>query len=630
MRRLGAIAFLIWGHTLSAQSDTLALQAVEVLDYAIEANGTAKQQKLQVDSLAQLGRYNLGQVLQTQTPIFVKTYGNNGVATLSFRGSGSNHTRVFWNNLDISSPSLGLADLSTLPALAFDQANVQYGAASLSDGSGALGGSVRLGSSNPVKGPFSLQFDQMQGSFGQWQSVLGVSGLKNKWRYQSKAYYFTAANDFEYLDITQAPASTGQLKNSRLQQQGLLQEIEYRFNAHESLSLKGWYNQTDRQLPPPITGNLESYDSLHDRQLSAIAQYQHQKGSTFLMANSGWVQSQNDFYLAPFENGSLNRYHSWQNNVRLKHRFGPAWAVEGGLRYRNDAVDTRNYQQQQVRHTTSAFADVSRNFAQKWRAHLLLRQELINDFFSPLMGSLGLLYKATEHHRLKASLARNFRYPTLNDWYWQPGGNPNLRPEESWQAEASYAYQSGAPGQRHYLNWELTFFTARIDNWIQWVPFENFTRPQNLRLVQNTGLEIKYKSHWFWGPVRLTQSANYGYTRSQTLATYGSGEKAQQLAYVPFQRANLGLGAALKQWQLLYHHSFTDRYFTTASNNVYMPAFHWAQISLQKKDLLNSGKHKLQATLTIMNLYDYDYQVLPYRPEPGLHYNLLISYQLGS
>lgn len=30
----------------------------------------------------------------------------------------------------------------------------------------------------------------------------------------------------------------------------------------------------------------------------------------------------------------------------------------------------------------------------------------------------------------KASIARNYRYPTLNDLYFKPGGNPDLRPRK--------------------------------------------------------------------------------------------------------------------------------------------------------------------------------------------------------
>jgi iron complex outermembrane receptor protein len=623
------LLYLLGTPALSAQTDTVALQPVQVVDYTIKANQSTKQQIINLDSLAQLGRFNLGQVLQIQTPAFVKTYGGNGIATLSLRGSGANHTRVFWNNLDISSPSLGLADLSTLPALAFDAAQLQYGSASLSDGSGALGGSLRLQSLTHTPEKFKANVSQLYGSFGQWQSAASVAGHYGRLHYKTKAYYFSAQNNFEFIDITQPEQPDRILQNNTFKQKGVLQEFSYRLKANQRLSLKAWYNQTDRQLPPPITGNPENYDSLQDAQLSAVAEYQLKTARGAWLLNSGWVNSKNNFYQFGTSSLANNQYQSWQNNLRFKQNFGVGWQIEAGLRYRLDAVNSDGFNQIEKRQTSAAFANLQIPIAKGWQGEVLLRQEHIHDFLSPLMGSAGVVYALANAHRLKANLARNFRYPTLNDWYWQPGGNPELLPEQSWQAEAGYAYQTGNQKAKRFFGLEATLFHALIDNWIQWVPFENYTRPQNLRKVQNTGIELSQNAHYFWKGVKISGQLQYSYVRSKTLEVYGLGQKAQQLAYVPFQRGNAALGLTFKGWQVLYNQSFTDRYFTTASNNVYMPAYTVAQISLRKKNILPLKKQALSACLSIFNLGNYPYQILPYRPEPGIHFNLQINYSFA-
>jgi outer membrane cobalamin receptor len=38
-------------------------------------------------------------------------------------------------------------------------------------------------------------------------------------------------------------------------------------------------------------------------------------------------------------------------------------------------------------------------------------------------------------YKLKLNLSRNFRIPTFNDLYWEEGGNRDLKPESSYQAE---------------------------------------------------------------------------------------------------------------------------------------------------------------------------------------------------
>jgi len=155
-------AALLRSAALPAQQDSLLLREVTVDGYIIKANRTFKEQTLSSDSLRNFTAVSLGDAQQQATGIFVKGYGSGGIATLSLRGTSAQHTRLYWNNLDVSSPTLGLADMSTVPLAAFDQIQVQYGFASLSDGSGGLGGSIRLQQKSPSQDSNSLAFRQME------------------------------------------------------------------------------------------------------------------------------------------------------------------------------------------------------------------------------------------------------------------------------------------------------------------------------------------------------------------------------------------------------------------------------------------------------------------------------------
>lgn len=44
---------------------------------------------------------------------------------------------------------------------------------------------------------------------------------------------------------------------------------------------------------------------------------------------------------------------------------------------------------------------------------------------------------------LKASVSRNYRFPTLNDLYFLPGGNPNLRNEHGFSYDAGVSFEVG-------------------------------------------------------------------------------------------------------------------------------------------------------------------------------------------
>ncbi|NJL13466.1 MAG: TonB-dependent receptor plug domain-containing protein [Microscillaceae bacterium] len=63
------------------------------------------------------GFRTLGQLLQALSSLYVREYGPQQLSSLSFRGTGSSHTAVLWQGININSPTLGMSDLGTLPVL---------------------------------------------------------------------------------------------------------------------------------------------------------------------------------------------------------------------------------------------------------------------------------------------------------------------------------------------------------------------------------------------------------------------------------------------------------------------------------------------------------------------------------
>jgi iron complex outermembrane receptor protein len=50
---------------------------------------------------------SMAEVLQENTPVFIRNYGSGGLATASFRGSNAYHTPVIWNGINIQNPMNG-------------------------------------------------------------------------------------------------------------------------------------------------------------------------------------------------------------------------------------------------------------------------------------------------------------------------------------------------------------------------------------------------------------------------------------------------------------------------------------------------------------------------------------------
>lgn len=616
----------------NAQADTAKqpseiLEEVSVSDYRITADASFKSQNLRVDSLNQTGRQTLAEILRNTTPVFVKSYGGNGIATLSLRGTGASHTAVFWNNLELNSPMLGLSDLSTIPAAAFNSAELQYGFASISDGSGALGGSLRLNSQPDYSKKLKLNLGQFIGSFGQRQTTLGAEGRLGKLYSQTQLYHFQAENNFSFPDITEGGFPEKEMRNNSFQQQGLLQNLYYRIDANKLLSLKAWYNEVERKLPPPITGNLNQFDQLQDRSLATVLQYQQKLKKSRLLINSGLHHANNIFINGSDSSSNNNRFLSWQNNLRLEYNFSEKLSSESGLGFDLERAQSLAYADEAKRTRLSLFSNWNYRITEKLLATAMLREERVDEQWSPPIASLGVVYQLTEKQKARANVAHNFRFASLNDLYWSPGGNLNLRPERSWNFELGYEIKGNSKAAFQY-QYGIAVFHNLIDNWIQWAPAGNYWSPQNLKSVQNTGVEIDWQSNFSWLGINWKQQFNYAYTRSQTIELYDFEAKGlnNQLPYVPLHSLSGGLSAGYEKWEVRYQQNFSGRYFTSADNQTYMPAYTVSQLSFLNKNLLKHKQHGLSLAFNINNLCDMPYQILPYRPEPGINYSVQLTY----
>jgi Outer membrane receptor proteins, mostly Fe transport len=126
--------------------------------------------------------------------------------------------------------------------------------------------------------------------------------------------------------------------------------------------------------------------------------------------------------------------------------------------------------------------------------------------------------------------------------------------------------------------------------------------------------------------MRLREGMRYHYLRAENTAFYGGQNppKGEQLPYVPQHALNASAALAWRHWELRYLQSFYGRYYLNASNRSYMPAFPLSHLALSKRWPLGPG-WQLLSSISVRNLMDIDYQILPYRPEPGRHFWLRLE-----
>ena len=121
----------------------------------------------------------------------------------------------------------------------------------------------------------------------------------------------------------------------------------------------------------------------------------------------------------------------------------------------------------------------------------LLRLELADEGLLPLMPMMGFNYQLLKNEQLfiNASISQNYNLPSLNDLYWYPGGNENLKAESGVEVEGGLNYSKNLKNN-FSLSAGLTAYYSWINDWIQWTPSDyRYWTPENISDVYARGLE---------------------------------------------------------------------------------------------------------------------------------------------
>jgi iron complex outermembrane receptor protein len=295
----------------------------------------------------------------------------------------------------------------------------------------------------------------------------------------------------------------------------------------------------------------------------------------------------------------------------------------------------------------SAFLSLRRSFAERLNMNIMLRQDWIDWERAPIVPYLGFDFRVLHDADLilKGNIARNFKMPSLNAMYWQPGGNPDLQSEEGLSYELGVEYQAvlgGGSGSRgggifgggHLLKTELTAYRSDINNWIIWIPsFKGYWEPQNIKRVLARGLELTALLQGSLGPLSYKTAGTYAYTRSTNYGdplVWSDESYGKQLPYIPVHSGNVMVNLSYRGFFLTWqHNSYSERY-TTSSNDLtrrdWLYPYFMNDLIIGKDFRWN--KVSFTAEFKIYNLFDETYHSVLYRPMPGRNYLLMLMIKL--
>src|SRR3989339_911154 len=87
---------------------------------------------------------------------------------------------------------------------------------------------------------------------------------------------------------------------------------------------------------------------------------------------------------------------------------------------------------------------------------------------------------------LSANLSKNYRYPSLNDLYWELWGNPDLLPEVSYSVESGMTWNLLSKTKNFFIETEITGYYILMQDMIVWSPSSSSSAiwiPENISEV---------------------------------------------------------------------------------------------------------------------------------------------------
>ena len=569
-------------------------------------------------------------LLASRTNLFVKQRGASGLATASMRGVGSSQTLVLVDGQRVADPQTGQTDLSLLPSLLIESARILHGSQAGRYGSGALGGVVRLQTRRP-SAPLHVETTAGTGAYG-WKTAGGiVSGTGDRWGGLLAVEGTRSTGDFSYTNEALVPTQTQRRTNAHRRQSTVFGRLTREGSTSQSTATL-WGNRATRGLPG--TANATTSDATqHDAQWRLSLDHRRSLSWGDLRLTARGQQSTLRFRNpAPdprFAQADTSQTHRMTVEGHATLTPAPDLLVTTGTTVGYDQAALRDGVH---RWRMGAYVDATWSLGD-FTVHPALRLDLdrparVGRPVTALSPQLGAAWRpGPEWLRLRGQVGRAFRTPTFNERFYEPGGNPSLRAEHGWNAEAGVELHLGTDDRS--LRTELTAFTTRLNNQIVWQP--SFVgpglqvwRPNNQSEVWTRGVEWTATGRWrLASHASLNGRLSFAHVAATDQSVAEARAYGKQLPYTPRQRLKSRLGLSWRWLRLDVTGRMVGTRYVTADESQSLPPYHVVDTQLQAQHSV--GPVALTAQIGVQNLLNTDYSVVRLYPMPPRHARIRLT-----
>lgn len=641
MRRfvLSVSLFSLFSGNLLAQQEQVTDSVLlhEVATYAPykKYQAGAKFETIPSEQVELVETGNLNDLLSRFAPVYLRSDAG-GLSTIRLRGTSADHTSVNFGGININSLTLGQTNFSSVPVYLFDGMDLQYGSSSAVNGSGSIGGALHLGQDSNWTNGQRAKATVLGGSFGEQMYGTKLFFGNGKFEAVTRLYYLSKKNDFEFY---YAPDNRNyKQRGAAIENKGLLQEFNYRFNSKEWLKTAVWLERDWHEKQPGIgesaSENL-SIEDLDNKHVRVWTEYENGRKAFKYKAGLGFVHDmQIDDGRTTQKIGTNRLIAQLEGKQDISTKFG----YKAGVKYIFVKPDVYAYSADVIEHEqrTDLFASAFYTPYKKLKVTLNLRQQFVTDFTVPFTPSLGAEYRLYSSFKqvlkVTGNIASSYRVPTFNDRFWGTQGNPDLDPEEGMNYELGVNYQYCSETVQSDI--KVNAFYMDVDNWIEWRPTGTNSEfeAENRSRVVSKGIEFQADNRFYFNQFSVNFRLNYSYNPTEVKEDAISSMVGQRLIYTPVHVGNTFIMVNYRKWGIYMDGAYTSDRQVDYAGNVFNPdgnildSFWLMNAGLTRK--IDLWKQEFSLRFSVRNLLDKDYQNQLNYAMPGRSFQLTLATDL--
>lgn len=580
------------------------------------------------------GRF-LSDILSSFGNSYLKQTAPGQLATISLNGGNASQTQVSWQGINLNNPATGQSDFSLVPVALFSEISVLNGSTGAAGGSGSVTGTVLLKDNTTTSiNEWNSSAGIHYGSFGRFSSNAGFSFNKNNMQLNVHLFYVNYKNNYSYKKTND---STAALKNANVKAFGGITTLEIK-TKKGNWSTSGWFQQNKRQIPPTLSQE-QSMAKQDDALTRIICSYTPNKNIPFLNLNFAYLSDAINYFNGFTTDTSFTKLHTITAESKtqfvFRHVTNLAKITASGFFGQNNGY-IKNELMTRIGISYFLQEDVELFTRVLYQWSLSFREEINQKELSiPIVQGgieLKINSKSTKKRPSYTALRLNggtiYRFPTMNDLFWFPGGNPDLKSERGLSANAGIT-QHLAKEKMFEASIELNHFERYMFNMIVWQPRNGYWTPQNILQVWSRGNQTRlYVSAFEKIKLSVDASLNYTVSTAQKTGLSDDASVGKQMLYVPMYTSRVESGISYKQMKLSYIYSYTGYRYISADNYDYLKPFQTHDVRLAF--FFEKKYHHINLYVEGANLTNTQYQWVASRPAMPRNFNAGIQVKFGN